>query len=130
MFLVIDIARVIVNIGWGSLVVVILILLYSLLLRRMKRGQITLDEYVELYPLDKEFATETVQFFFKNKAAKDILFTVYAKDESFHEVIANKNFKPGGHILKFDTTKVPNGKYYFEVKTENQKTSKLMEVKN
>jgi hypothetical protein len=130
MFLVIDLAKVIVNIGWFSLVVLVLIVLYRLLLKRMKRGEIKLDEYVELYPLDSEFATGTVQFFFKNKAPKEVQFIIYSANESFSEVLTDQTYKPGGHILKFDTTKVPNGKYYFELKTENQKTSKLMEVRN
>lgn len=130
MFLVIDIARVIVNIGWVSLVVVLLILGYILLLRRMKRGQISMDDYVELHPIDSEFATGWVQFFFKIKAPKKILFIIYAENDMFFEVLTNKMYQPGGHILKFDTSEMPNGRYYYEVITENQKTSKLMEVKN
>jgi hypothetical protein len=130
MLLVIDLARVIVNIGWISLVIVVFILLYSLLLRRMKRGQITMDDYVELLPIEGDFAKGSIQFYFKNKAPKNIEFTIYNENNSFSKVIADELYQPGGHILKFDTTQIPNGRYYYEVKTENQKTSKLMEVRN
>jgi len=130
MFLVIDLARVIINIGWISLIVVVFILLYSLLLKRLKRGEISQDSYIVLYPLDAELAVGTVQFFFENKEAKEVAFKVYSANGDYEELISNKSYKAGGHILKFDTTKVPNGKYYYELKTENQKTSKLMEIKN
>lgn len=130
MFLVIDLARLIVNVGWGALIVLLFILLYALLLKRLKRGQIPQEEYIELYPLETEFAVGTVQFFFKTKVEKHVLFRIYSFDEQLEEVLSDQLYKPGGHILQLDTTKLPNGKYFFELKTDNQKTSKLMEVRN
>jgi hypothetical protein len=45
-------------------------------------------------------------------------------------IIANRPFETGGHLLKFDSTALKNGTYFYVLKTENQEIRKRLIVKN
>lgn len=130
MLLVIDLARVIVNLGWISLTIIVFILAYRFLLKRMKRGVIKTTDYVELSTLEGDDQQGEIQFFFKTPIDQQITFRIYGKTSDYEKKILSKPLQKGGHIVKFDTTKVPNGMYFYELTSENQKISKLFEVKN
>ena len=130
MFLALDIARIVTNIGWASLVIVVLIILYRLLIRKMKKGVVDQKSYAELSSTDDKKKSGEFQFFIKLSEPKQVFFSVYGKSSDFKKVIVDEELAKGGHILKFDSTKVPNGFYYYELITDNQKTTKLIEVNN
>lgn len=130
MLLVIDLARVIVNIGWISLLIVVFILVYRLLLKRMKKTVIDASDFVELSTLEGDDQKGEIQFFFKTPIDQLVTFRIYGKTSDFEKQLLDKPLKKGGHIVKFDTTKVPNGIYFYELQVENQKLSKRFEVKN
>jgi hypothetical protein len=46
-----------------------------------------------------------------------------------HE-LANQEFDNGGHLIRFDSTKLANGIYYYGIVTTDQETTKRMEVLN
>lgn len=130
MFLVIDIARVFVNIGWASLVIVVFIVLYKLLIKRLSKNSIPQQSFIELTPLKDDKIKGKVQFFFKTKELKPVKFRIYSKTGDFEKVLADKEYSKGGHIINFDTNSLADGFYFYELKTDNQKITKLMEVKN
>jgi hypothetical protein len=128
--LVIDLPKVILNVAWGTLLVIIAIILYRLLLRRMKRDVMDNSGFVVLHRSEKEPAWGAIQLYFTSEKPGKGIFRLYAKGGQAEWVLFDGEFKPGNTIVNFDTTKVPNGWYYYEVKTENQKTYKLLEIKN
>lgn len=130
MFLSLDIARIITNIGWGTLVIIVFIILYRLLIRKMKKGVVDQKKFAELSSTDDSKKSGEFQFFIKLSEPKKVLFRVYGKSSDFEKVIVDKELAKGGHVIKFDSTEVPNGFYYYELKTDNQKITKLIEVNN
>ena len=130
MILVIDIARIFVNIGWASLIIVVFILLYKLLIKRLSKNTVPQQSFVELTPLKDDKIMGKVQFFFKTHEAKPIKFRIYSRTGDFEKVLEDREYSKGGHIINFDTNSLQNGFYFYELKTDNQKITKLMEVKN
>ena len=128
--LVIDLPKVILNVAWGTLLVIIAIILYRLLLRRMKRDVMDNSGFVVLHRSEKEPAWGVIQLYFTAEKSGKGTFRLCAKEGQAEWVLFDGEFKPGNTIVNFDTTLVPNGWYYYEVKTENQKTYKLLEIKN
>jgi hypothetical protein len=130
LFLVIDLPKLIVNVAWVTLSVILAIILYRLLLRRLKRGVMDNVDYVVLHRSEKEPAFGSIQLYFTAEVPGNAVFTIYEKNGDREWVLFEGDFKVGNTIINFDTTTVPNGWYYYEVKTDNQKTYKLLEIKN
>jgi hypothetical protein len=129
-FLVIDLPRVIVNITWVTLAVVIAIILYKLLLRKLGQSKMDNTSFVVLHRSEKEPAFGDVQLYFTAEKPGKCVFRMYEKSGLNEWVLFEGDFKEGNTIVNFDTTTVPNGWYYYEVKTPLQKTYKLLEIKN
>jgi hypothetical protein len=128
--LVIDLPRLILNITWVALFFVLFIIAYRLLLRRMKKDQIDNSQYITLYAVEKSPASGNIQFYFTSEHIIDVVFRLYDKANTQEIILYQGPSKKGNTIIDFDTTTLPNGFYYYEIKTENQKTFKLLEVKN
>ncbi len=129
-FLVLDVARIITNIGWASLIVLLFFIGYRLLLRRMKASQANPDDFIRLHPLEIIPAKGQIQFYFTLGTEKDVKLLIYSQSGDFNEVVVEKSFPKGSHLVPFDTTKVNDGIYYYELKSSNQKISRVMEIKN
>jgi hypothetical protein len=130
MYLVIDLARIVVNVGWISLFLVLFIIGYRLLLRNMKKGLVDQEPFVELSALESDKASGDIQFFLKLQTPKHVHFSVYGKSSDFKLVLKDQELDKGGHVVNLKSTDLENGWYYYEVKTDNQKITKLMEVEN
>jgi hypothetical protein len=130
LIMVIDLPRLILNLTWISLVVLVLIILYRLLLKRMKASLIDNTQFLVLHSVEKSPAYGAIQFYFQAEQAGNAVFRLYDKAESMEIILLDGPYKKGNTIIDFDSTQIPNGVYYYELLTENQKTSKLMEVKN
>ena len=129
-WLVLDIARIITNIGWVSLFLLVFFIGYRLLLKRMKAGRANPADFVTLHPLEKIPARGKIQFYFSLGAPKEVTILIYASVGEYREELVSKNFSKGSHLISFDTQKVVDGIYYYELKTNNQKISRVMEIKN
>lgn len=128
--LVINLSRMIANIAWATLIIIILIVLYRLLLRRLKRSRPSQENFLKLHSIEQNPASGTIQIFFDQELPKLVKISIYDTEEKVSDILAQKEFKAGGNIFSIDTTKYPNGNYYLELKTEFQKSSKLFEIKN
>jgi uncharacterized membrane protein YhiD involved in acid resistance len=129
-FLALDVARFITNAAWASLALIVILIIYFRVLRRIKKKQVDHDSYVRLKSFNTDEISGEVQMYveldqqktfqlhWKNKANEDIL------------IIFDGTKKKGGHIFTFDTKQLQNGFYFYELTTDNQKISKLVEVRN
>lgn len=129
-FLVIDLPQLIVNVTWVTLAVIVAIILYRLLLRKMKKSVMDNRGFIILHRSEKEPAFGDLQLYFTAENPGSAVFRLYEKSGEKEWILFDGEFKEGNTIVNFDTTTVPNGWYYYEVKTENQKTFKLLEIKN
>lgn len=115
---------------YTSITVIICYLLYKKLLRYMNKDVPNKALYSELISLEQDPAKGMLEFYFTSLETKKVCFEIL--DESYNsvEVLADKDFKSGQHIVRFDSTKVSNGVYYYQLKTDNQQTMKMMHVAN
>lgn len=115
---------------WVSLILVLLFIGYKYLLRRLNREVIVTDSSIELFDLEELPAKGELPFYFSAKTPT--LFRLFIMDEAYEEVkeIANQECKEGGNIVRFDSTVLENGNYFYCLKTENQKIVKKMRIAN
>jgi hypothetical protein len=130
LIMVIDLPRLVLNLTWISLVILVIIIVYRLVLRRMKRSMIDNTQFLVMHSVEKSPAYGAIQFYFQAEQAGHAVFRLYDKAETMEIILLDGAYKKGNTIIDFDTTQLPNGLYFYELRTENQKTSKLMEVKN
>tara|TARA_B100000508_G_scaffold118450_1_gene98647 strand:+ start:162735 stop:163100 length:366 start_codon:yes stop_codon:yes gene_type:complete len=118
------------NVAWMFLIILVFIILYRLLLKRLKRKRPTTENYLTLHPVEPNPANGELQFFFEQNTPKNVRISIYDINGNNEVEIANAEFKKGGNIFTVDTTKFENGEYFIELKTDFQKTSKRFEIKN
>lgn len=130
MLLVIDIKQSLANIAWITLFILIFLIIYRIVMRRLKRGQIEKELYLILHPVEKDPAVGIVPIFMEMNTPMDVEVTISSLDNTVQEVIEHKTYNKGGNIIQLDTRKFNNGFYFYQAKSENQKTKKRIEIRN
>jgi hypothetical protein len=102
---------------------------YRALLRKFQRGQVVHKEFCELYNLDQEPAQGELAFYFVCPQECEVKLAIWQFNKIVCEV-AQASFEKGGHILRFDSTKLANGVYYYGIVTPDQETKKRMTIAN
>ena len=100
---------------------------YRAMLRKFQRGQVVHKEFCELYNLDQEPAQGELAFYFVCPQACEVKLAIWQFNKVVCEV-AQASFEKGGHILRFDSTKLANGVYYYGIVTPDQETKKRMTI--
>ena len=115
---------------WVSLILLLLILGYKRLIRSLRKDNFDPADYCELYNLESEPASGELPFYFTASKVKQIRLVIL--DANMNEVkeVVTKDCKEGGNIVRFDSNQLPNGEYFYCLKTDNQKVMKKMTVKN
>ncbi|MEY4521328.1 MAG: hypothetical protein RIT10_513 [Bacteroidota bacterium] len=125
-----SISKVIIGILLTSITLLILVIAYKKLLARLGKGNPIKEDYCVLYGLEESPSSKEVSFYFTSNSERHIELSLLTNELTTLQIIAEKTVKEGGHITRFDTTTIPNGTYYFCLKTDNQKTMKKMIVAN
>lgn len=112
-----------------SLIVLVAIVLYRLLLKRLSRGRIDNATFCTLYSLEKNPASGEIEFYFVVPDMMKVEFSIWKENEKIVE-LRNDHFKKGGHIVRYDSTHLDNGEYFFGIVTSNQRTIKRFNVAN
>ena len=112
-----------------SLIVLVAIVLYRLLLKRLSRGRIDNDTFCTLYSLEKNPASGEIEFYFVVPDTMKVEFSIWKENEKVIE-LRNEHFKKGGHIVRYDSNQLSNGEYFFGLVTSNQRTIKRFNVAN
>lgn len=124
----VDIYRFIVNFCWFSLFVILVLIGYRMLLRRFKQNIISKEDFVSLYPVQN--GSGEIQFLFEAIKPGSGTLKLFPKDGGEEIVLFDGEYTAGNTIIRFDTRKLSNGPYFYELKTEFQKSSKLLEIRN
>ncbi len=108
----------------------VLYLFYKLVIKRFSKDSIDPANYARLFDLERSFITGEVEFYFTVEQAKAIKFSIL--DPAMNEILVVKEgeVKSGGHLVRFDTSKLPNGGYFYCLETDNQKTMKKIVVQH
>ena len=118
-----------ISILYITLIILLIIIAYRFLIRRLSNDRVRLEEFCTLYSTETYEVKGEVEFYFQCPEAIDVHFCIWSNDKIVVE-IANKEFDSGGHILRYDTRQLENGGYTFGLVTKKQKTIKKFGVKN
>jgi len=110
--------------------VLLFTLAYRGLLRRFGKGIPPKENYAVLYGLEKHQITGEVEFYFTMDQAKKIIFNILDERMDLQQTLVERDYDSGGHIVRFDTTILPNGIYFYCLQSENQKTMKRMVIQH
>ena len=113
-----------------SIVLIIGLLVYRNLIRKIKKEGVNLVDYCVLYSFEKDIQTGDLDFYFTNDKKKTVLFQILSETNEVLHTLSEKEYNPGGHILRFDSKLLQNGVYFYQLKTENQETKKRMIISN
>jgi len=121
---------VLIGLLYTSIVLLVVIIAYRRLLNYFGREAIRHEEYCQLESLEIAPATGELPFYFTSPIERHYQLLILDSDmNEFMEVIA-QDCKVGGNIVRFDSSKLPNGNYFYCLQTDNQKVSKKMTVLN
>jgi hypothetical protein len=118
-----------VKILFATLMVLLVIIGYRLLLNRLSRNRVRQEEYCVLYSLEHQPSSGEVEFYFIAPHEQEVEFVILKGKECI-KTIGTGSYSKGGHIIRFDTNEIPNGDYFYGIKTNMQETLKRMRVKN
>lgn len=110
--------------------ILVLYLAYKELLRHLGKGIPPKEDYAVLYGLERAKVTGEVEFYFTIDQPKKVLFSLLNSDLEEIRVLADQEYKVGGHIVRYDTSHLPEGIYFYCLRSENQKTMKRMFVQH
>ena len=132
----IDWDRILINIVAGLSILSALYLLliaYRYLLNVIGTGKIKNSDkkYAELYTLlNNRSANGEIQFMYILKGKSKVRFAIVDKNDEEIVVLVKDEKGPGNHPVSFDTNTVPNGVYFYQLKTDMQKITKVFKVNN
>ncbi|MEN9988731.1 MAG: hypothetical protein RLZZ585_1770 [Bacteroidota bacterium] len=113
----------------ATLIILVAIIAYRFLLRYLSKGNVDQAQFCELYSLDHEPASGEVSFYFVCPSTTHVAFHIWKADEVVL-TLTDKEYEQGGNLLKFQTTELPNGTYYFGIETSKQKSQKRFTIQN
>jgi hypothetical protein len=112
-----------------TLGILVLIILYQFLIRFLSRKVLKPTDYCTLFDVEFSKARGEIPFYFTSSIDREVhLYLENSNGERFD--VVNQQFEEGGHICRFDSTTLPNGKYLYVLKTNNQEISKRIEIDN
>lgn len=103
--------------------------MYRFMIKRFSRGRHRQELFCILYPLDINPSSGEIPFYFTTEIAKSVKLSI-ENDEKVLIELADETFDVGGHIIRFDSTKLPNGLYFYCLRTVNQETKKKFRINN
>jgi len=113
-----------------SIAVIVFYILYRKLLTYLNREVPDQARYCVLSPLENDPAHGELEFYFTSEETKMVTFEIMKDDHTLLATLADKEFPAGQHIIRFDSTTVPDGPYFYQIRTDNQKTMKRMTIAN
>lgn len=125
-----DLGKIGVGILCVSLAILLLIIAYRKLLQYLGRGAINKQDFVVLHSLEQDPVSGTVDIYFTTDTERD--YSIWVLDGNMQQIKSVKEgvATPGGTIVRFDTTELSNGHYFYCLQTSNQKTMKKMHIAN
>ncbi|MEJ6776086.1 MAG: hypothetical protein QNK85_02025 [Crocinitomicaceae bacterium] len=121
---------VLIGILYASTTLLITSIAYRRLLSYFGRSAVKHEDYCQLDSLEVSPASGELSFYFTSKVERYYqLLVLDTEMNEFIEIVA-QDCKIGGNIIRFDSSKLPNGDYFYCLKTDNQKVSKKMTILN
>jgi hypothetical protein len=130
MILVVSASKVVVGILFVTLSILVLVIAYRKLLAYLGRGTKLKEKYCVLHSIEKSPASGELEFYFSCEEEKHVDFEILNENFENLKSLSSQIFDKGNHILRFDSTQLSNGIYYYQLRTDNQKTYKKLILEN
>ena len=124
-----SISKVVIGVLFVSLLLLLAYILYKKVLAFVGKGVPVNTDYCVLYSLEQDPVEGEMEIYFTTKEPKKVAIEILNENMNFCELVVEKDFKEGGHIIRYNSTKLQNGTYFYGLRTENQKTVKKISVK-
>jgi len=123
-------SEILLGILYVSLGLLLVVILYRKLLSFLGRGSVVKADYCELSALEENPASGELTFYFTTN--NDVQFRLLILDDDLNEIscVSEKKATKGGNIIRFDSTQIVDGKYYYALVTDKQRSMKKMTIKN
>lgn len=121
---------VLIGMLWVSLVILVVYIFYKWLLNRMSKDAIQHQDYCVLSIIEKNPASGEIVFYFTSNEIKTVRIVILDSQMNDFLEVSNDECSKGGNIVRFDSTRIPNGEYFYGLITDNQKNVKKMTVIN
>lgn len=122
--------KVVIGVLCISLAILILAIAYRKLLAYLGKGTPPKEDYCVLHSLEKNPAKDEVSFYFTAEKEKSVQLNILDENYTLVKEIKNDLCHIGGNVIRFQSTELPNGNYYYCLVTDNQKTLKKMTIAN
>jgi len=126
----ISIPKILIGILCVSLAIVVIIIAYRKLLGYLGKGGIAPKDYCVLYSLENNPAKGEVEIYFTTEFEKKVTIELLNEDLTVNRVLKELDAKNGGYIVRFQSEELPNGDYFYCLKSDNQKTMKRLTIQN
>ena len=122
--------KTLLGILFASISILLLVIAYRAILRRLGKGQLIKEDYGVLYGLENTTVSGEVEFYFTIERPKNMIFCILDNEMKEVSIVTEKDFSSGGHIVRFNTEVLENGNYFYCLRSGNQKTMKRMLVQH
>lgn len=119
---------VLIGMLWVSLVVLVLVIAYKKLLAHLSKGDFKKEDYCVLESLEMDPVTGELPIYFTSEKERSVTLSILDAEMSELIEITTMDCKIGGNIVRFDSSVLKDGTYFYCLKTDNQKISKKMRV--
>ena len=103
---------------------------YRQLLKYLGKGTPPKEDYCVLYGLEKNPAQGELEFYFTSEIPKSVTLNILDEEMNFVKEVSTIDCHKGGNIIRYDSTEMANGNYFYCLQTDNQKTMKKMRIQN
>lgn len=108
----------------------VLAIAYRELLKYLGKGTPSKKDYCVLYGLEKNPSVGEVEIYFTSEEKKMVTINILDKDMNFLVEVKSFECSKGGNIVRYDSSQIADGDYFYCLETANQKTMKKMKVQN
>lgn len=125
-----SVSKVLLSVLCVTLALLILTIAYRKMLAYFGKSAPVSEDYCVLYGLETHPAKGELEFYFTTTKKRNIILEILNDDLTPFSTIQEKEVGEGGHIIRFDSTTIKNGTYFYQLRTDNQKTMKRFTISN
>jgi hypothetical protein len=122
--------KVLLGVLCTTLALLVFAIAYKKLLAYFGKSEPAKEDYCVLHGLDTHPSKNEIEFYFTTNRRRNVVLELLKDDLSPFMIIHEKNVGEGGHIIRFDSKTIKNGTYFYQLRTENQKTMKRFTIIN
>lgn len=110
-----------------SLAILVLVIAYRKLLKYLGKGKEPSKSFLEVHSPEIDNKKKQTTFYIVATETQKYKLSLLNINHDYIELIKEGEAQVGGNIIRFDHANVTPGKYFFEVTTEDQKTTKRID---